>query len=220
MSVHTSSKKIASPLTTDGDILIYNSGSTRLGIGTNDHLLTSSSGLPGYLAAPTGGASGGFTHGQKTRLQIQAISSPTAGDTAYCTDYDKICFYTGNSWQIEGETFEAIAEGDIDYGEVVHSHTGVAGAVEVTTTANSYYVSGVCAFPATDGNYVSIAFRGIHEVKTVTTIVSYGIYLYSSTTSGAANAAGTSPSQGTFGLVVETGSSYLARTLIRETETV
>lgn len=207
MTVYRSGNKgYSDPLTTNGDVLIQSGGSdSRLSVGSEGQLLGITGGAPVWETVSSG--SGGYTYPATTRANIQSLSTPSAGDTVYCSDLNKRFTYTGNSWQVIGETIEVISASTVSfsYTEVVAYTTG-AYFINKTTVVNSKFVAGVMVFDAgPTSEYATVATSGLWHVKASETIpIDY--FVLTSSTSGQARTSATLAT-GMFGVCLTAGST-------------
>lgn len=207
MTVYTNRKKYESPLTTNGDMLIQaTSTDTRLPIGTNGQYFGVTTGAPAWKDfTPSGG--GGYTHGTKTRTEIYAISSPSQGDTVFCTTFGKPCVYTGLTWQVPGETIEIINN------DIINPGAGVIFQVDDSgnnlgrrpNKGANLQVLGPVVFSANVGNWMSVAVKGIWMAYVGGSINAGDFIQTNGGVTGGAKTQGVSPGIGAFGICLQSG---------------
>jgi len=134
-----------------------------------------------------------YTHGHKTRSDMLDISSPKIGDTVWCTTYNRMFWWSGNTWQCD-QTIEGINNSGftIYEGDVVVPSAVVDDAYVTTTTAYHPSVSGVVVVGASNGNWMTIAVQGIWKVF-VYGLLNEGEHLATYSTHGNAQGVGGPP---------------------------
>jgi hypothetical protein len=143
----------------------------------------------------------GYTFGQKTTTQIDALTGMVQGDTVYNTDYHMIEWYTGDTWQndhtIELTVNETCIEGNTMFIELV------TGNVEKMTNVASSYAQGigVVHYGATISNKASIFIMGVARTLFNAT-VDNSDYAIASATAGVSKKT-TVSGYGVFGQVLE-----------------
>jgi hypothetical protein len=181
----------------------YSNGSgqvVELAHGTSGHVLTSN----GASAAPSWQAKGnGYSYGSQTTTQIKALTGMVAGETVFNSTVGKPFYYTGNSWQCDGETIELINKDGsaVSEGEVVkYDNSNNLGCYRVAV-AGAEFMAGVVAIGGANNAYIAVATSGIWDVEmNGTTQRSY--YIESSSTLGKARDVSTSTAY-VFGITLE-----------------
>lgn len=149
-----------------------------------------------------------FTYGVKATLaNVAAISSPSSGDTVFCSENNRMMTFDGSFWmcndfiKLENGSGITLVEGDVVAATTVT--TFLTGTVTTTTTSGSRLVVGPIVFGNISGvgNSVVVAISGIYKIRT-NAAVSAGSYALTSTTAGAARGS-TIAGSGIFGIFTE-----------------
>lgn len=158
-----------------------------------------------------GGGPGNIQSGSLT--QMLAITSPSEGQQFYCTTgtvafgNKKLCIWTGNTWQVTGETTEMLAEEALSVGSVVEpSGSADFSVVKCTTLADKDYVGVVVFKSATaSGEFVTVAYAGVWDIAVVSGNYSRNDFLKVSITTGLADnsTVGITSTLGSFGKVIQ-----------------
>ncbi len=153
------------------------------------------------VASESGGST--YTHGTKTRTQMIAISSPTAGDTVYCSTYKRPFYWTGNSWQC-GQTVEVQSadSSDIEEGHVLIFAVDEVSCVELCEVADFTRVAGVCVIGGDEDDYITMAVKGIWNCK-IDGACASGNYVTAEGTAGIAESQGTAGAKGVFAICAD-----------------
>lgn len=174
----------------------------------NDHLVRNGSSQWVNVAYPK-------FHGKLTRTQMLAISSPTAGDTCWCTTYNKMFTYGhegGTTWQVPGETIEMTNEavGTFEEGDICVLDDLNDESIDITTTAYDGDVVGIIVIGGANGVACTVAVKGKWDVY-FQGVATRTNWVTTSTTAGyAQNVAGSSDA--VIGQVIEaTGGAGLAK---------
>ena len=118
---------------------------------------------------------------------IQLSSTAQIAQQFYNTTYAKFVIFTGNSWQVIGETVELIAGENLVQGNVVELSSTTNRTVVKATTTYDEQVIGVVAFEnVNSGDYVTIATRAIWPVLCTSGTYTNASYLTVDTVDGVA----------------------------------
>ncbi len=156
-----------------------------------------------------GGGGGSSTALVMTLLELQALTGMNTGDLVLATDTSigltKLWYYTGNTWQVSGETIEMKANENLNIGELVEM-SGTDNEVIKTNSAGDVGFVGVVQFKnVSTNNYVCVAIDGVWLVGVLGKGTAYdvGNYLRPSSTDGLASET-TSVSDEPFAKIAET----------------
>lgn len=144
----------------------------------------------------------GYTYGLKTFAQIQALTGMSTGDTAYCTDANRIMTYDGTFWMCDdfvvmrNRAGSTINQWDI----VIVQQGGTTTEISCvkSATPGSALVVGVAVASAINGALCCIAVKGNWKVN-VRTTTALGSDLTTSTVLGLAQVNAGTFSEGVFG---------------------
>ncbi|MCP4568973.1 MAG: hypothetical protein GY841_15465 [FCB group bacterium] len=142
---------------------------------------------------------GGYTYGIiATAAAMQAISSPSDGESCFCTELGSPFHWQGNTWQTD-KSIEVVNNSGytVSEGDVVVPSTSTANSVTMTTSSNYKFVAGTVLLGGTNGSYITVAIGGFWLVY-VLNACSPGHMLVTSTTLGAANSVGVTNQAGSF----------------------
>ena len=108
-----------------------------------------------------GPCSGTYTHGHCTKAQMLALS-PSVGDTVYNTTYNRMFWWTGNTWQCD-QTVEGINNsGSTVYeGDCLVPSASLAHGYVTTTSQQHPSVVGTTVIGGSQGSYITVATMGI-----------------------------------------------------------
>uniref|UniRef100_A0A6C0LI10 Uncharacterized protein n=1 Tax=viral metagenome TaxID=1070528 RepID=A0A6C0LI10_9ZZZZ len=140
---------------------------------------------------------------------LQAIVSPVVGQkfrliqTESTFHYDKLCYYTGRSWQVEGETIEMLSDGALTLYKALEQSTSDDFKAVIPISFSDNDVIGILVFnePSGANEYITVAVRGIWPVGMMTG--SYNTQQYVRTSSSENSTTTTTPSAGVFGITLE-----------------
>lgn len=105
--------------------------------------------------------------------------------TSFTSQENKICIYSGRTWQCIGETVELQATTALLKGQVLKIGTTADFQVIKTTTDSDVDVIGVVAFEdCAAGDWITVAMSGIWEVAVVVNTYDRNNYLKASGTDG------------------------------------
>ena len=131
-----------------------------------------------------------------TLAQMLALTGMSPGDqfflnyntgTNISSQKNKMCFWSGRTWQVIGETVELNLEMTVIKGNTMEVGTLADYAITKTTATASAKVIGVIAFEAESaGQWVTLATRGIWEVACEAGTYQRGRYLQTDTIDGLA----------------------------------
>jgi predicted RecA/RadA family phage recombinase len=101
---------------------------------------------------------------------------------------EKLWVYTGNTWQVMGETIEMIAQEDLNIGELVEMGTIDNNVIRTNSAGDVGFVGVVCVKNVSAGERCSIAINGVWFVGVLAKGTPYdvGNYLRPSSTAGLA----------------------------------
>ncbi len=101
---------------------------------------------------------------------------------------EKLWVYTGNTWQVMGETIEMIAQEDLNIGELVEMGTIDNNVIRTNSAGDVGFVGVVCVKNVSAGERCSIAINGVWFVGVLAKGTPYdvGNYLRPSSTTGLA----------------------------------
>ncbi len=142
-----------------------------------------------------------------TKAAMLAIASPSAGDQFMISDAgtpenNKLCYYSGRTWQVSGETFEMKCDGNMDEGYAVQISSAGPYEVELTTTQQDRDVCGVGAWEDRSNNdYTAVAIHGIWPVAVKSNTYDEDEYIRTSSNAGIGEE--TSSRKGVYAKVVE-----------------
>ena len=155
-----------------------------------------------------------YTYGLKTLAIIQGLTGMQSGDTAYCTDFDRILTYDGSDWMCDDFVKLVTDSSVVQWDIVVISNAGTASQVSCQTTSTSANgrVLGVVvnSTAVSAGGNVVVAFKGNWRVN-VRASTANGSPLTTSVTLGKAQALSVASYFGVFGFA--TSSSAAAGTI-------
>lgn len=117
--------------------------------------------------------------------------------------YDKLCYYTGRTWQVEGETIEVRSSTSLSLYQIVKVDTSTNYKVTVTTTPQDINVLGVVVINSPSGadEYITLAVRGVWPVGMIVDTYSRQGHIRSSSTAGWASTP--NANTGNFGFVLK-----------------
>lgn len=154
-------------------------------------------------AGPAGPSSGGGIFEQGDLDDLLAVTGMSIGDlfylnrnlgTNYTAQENKVCVWSGRTWQVPGETIELLATQDMLMGNTVEVDTSATQTssnnykIRKTVLQNSSEVIGVVALDAvTAGDWCAVATRGIWEVSGNAETYNRGEYLSTDTKDGQAH---------------------------------
>jgi hypothetical protein len=156
----------------------------------------------------------GWTYGIVSSISdVQNITSASVGDSVFCEDCERPCYYDGDVWTNEDCVVvnyaypeeDALVEGDV----VVTANTGLgASVVEVTKSiaAGNGRILGVVVWTSADDTKVSVAVKGRYRTK-LTSSVGAGRVITTSTTSGSAQQNAGTFHTGVFGFTTGSGTT-------------
>ena len=161
---------------------------------------------PTGVTGPTGPAPGGATdYGSVTRTAMLALS-PSAGDTCFCTTYDKKFFYSGNTWQVLGETIEVYNRSG---GSLVEADLVVIDSSNDTscTTSTASYDNNLLGPVVIGGANSALITVGVYGIWKITTDMTTSRRDYLFQRSGVAKRvfASATPGYGCCGQALEAG---------------
>ena len=146
----------------------------------------------GEIIDSGGGGDSSSTAKVMTYLELQALTGMSSGDLVLATDTSigltKLWHYTGNSWQVSGETIEMKANENLSIGQLVEM-SGTDNEVIRTNTAGDVGFVGVVQFKnVSASDYVCVAMDGVWLVGVLGKGTPYdvGNYLRPSSTLGLA----------------------------------
>lgn len=144
----------------------------------------------------------GYTYGLKTFAQIQALTGMSTGETAYCTDRNRVLTWDGTFWMCDDFVVMRNRSGStVNQWDVVIVQTG-GTTTEIacvrSATPGDPRVVGVAVLSAADGALCCIAVKGNWRVN-VRTTTALGSDLTTSTVLGPAQVNAGSFSKGVFG---------------------
>ena len=152
------------------------------------------------------GLNNGYTYGIRTLTELTAITGMSAGDTAFCTTNSRIMTYDGSFWICDdfvvmvNRSGVTLSQWDV----VIVQQGGTTTEISCTrtTTEGNPLIVGVVVYSATNGSNCVIAVKGNYSVN-VSTAVSNGADLVTSTTSGKAKTNSLAFSEGVFGYATQ-----------------
>ena len=139
-----------------------------------------------------GGEGGNSTALVMTYLELQALTGMNVGDLVLATETStgltKLWYYTGNTWQVSGETIEMIANENLSIGQLVEM-SGTDNEVIRTNSSGDVGFVGIVQFKnVSASDYVCVAIDGVWLVGVLGKGTPYdvGNYLRPSSTLGLA----------------------------------
>ena len=180
-----SSGGFADPMTTNGDIIIRSGGSTtRLGIGTESHVLTVSSGLPVWAAA-SGGGGGGSATTKLTESQTASSGAATFSGIGSSGIIAKITSSLDAWIVLYGSAAERTSDASRAYATDPSTGSGVlaefyvtAGSTLIATPGASYFNNDTSV---TEAIYAAVRSQAGSNVNSQVTITAYGNQALTST---------------------------------------
>jgi hypothetical protein len=151
----------------------------------------------------------GYTYGLKTLAEIWSLAGMQEGDTAYCTDHNRVFTYDGSLWTCDDFVVMINRSGaTIKQWDVVIASTG-GTATEIscatTTQGGNPGVVGVAAATAANGANTLIAVKGNWKVNVAAT-TGTGTDLTTAGFTGFARVNSGSFSEGVFGYATTSSS--------------
>jgi len=137
-------------------------------------------------------SSGGNQQAVEVGSYIELTSKTgNVGDLFFGTNSigtEKLWVYTGNTWQVMGETIEMIAQEDLNIGELVEMGTIDNNVIRTNSAGDVGFVGVVCVKNVSAGERCSIAINGVWFVGVLAKGTPYdvGNYLRPSSTTGLA----------------------------------
>jgi len=145
----------------------------------------------GELTGDSGGGESNSIVQTGTINELQLKTGMVAGELFFAfgntNSKNKLWVYTGNTWQVSGETIEMIAGETLFNGELIEMSTTGDYEVVKTTSAGDVGFIGVVQFASVDaGDYCTVAVDGVWPVRVVAGTYTRANYLRPSSTAGLA----------------------------------
>ena len=156
----------------------------------------------------------GWTYGIVSSISdVQNITTANAGDSVFCEECERPCYYDGDVWTNEDCVIityaypdeDPLSEGDV----VVTANTGAgANIVEATKSisAGNGRVLGTVVWTSSNNVKVAVAVKGRYRVK-LTTSIGSGRIITTSTTAGSAQQNAGSYHTGAFAFTTGSGTT-------------
>ena len=167
---------------------------------------------------PINGGGGQSVPEVMTYSQLQSKTGMQTGDLVYATDLgiglSKLWIYTGDTWQVSGETIELEAGQNLNIGELVEM-SGTDNRVIKTNSAGDVGFVGIVQFKNTLlGEKATIALNGVWRVGCETGTYNVGNYLRPSSNAGLAEQT-TLVSEEPFAKICETTAVFVNGGLVK-----
>jgi len=138
-----------------------------------------------------GGGGGGEQAVEVGPVNALVSKTGSVGDLYFGTNSigtEKLWVYTGNTWQVMGETMEMIAQENLNIGELVEMGTLDNNVIRTNSAGDVGFVGVVCVKNVSAGERVSVAINGVWFVGCLAQGTNYDIgnYLRPSSTTGLA----------------------------------
>lgn len=147
-----------------------------------------------------------YTHGVKTLTEIDSITDTLAGDTVFCTDNNRKMTYDGDVWLCSDFIKLKNNSGlSVTRGNVVVIDTTQQLSVSASATLAYPLPAGVVQFGGSNGDWVSIAYKGMYPVQ-IEDSTGIGDYLAVGTTAFSGSSV-TTQGVGRFGIATEAGTA-------------